>query len=132
MKIDLTFIRRFKYRSINKSIVRNRRGEIVINIYTINKGVRKIKGDIRKVEFYKINKKRVKFEIKRINKRTNEVIINIYIIFFIIEILYKERVILIIKNLEISITCNIVFINNFFDINIIFIKHYIRNFKLIF
>ena len=93
--------------------------------------MRKIKDSVRKIKLYKVNKERIKFEAKKIDKKINEIVFNIYTIFFIIEILYKKRVILIIKNLEASITYNIIFINNFFDVNIIFIEYYIRNFKLI-
>ena len=94
--------------------------------------MRRSKNNIRKIEFYKINRKKIKFKVRKINKKISEIVINIYAIFFIIEILYKKRVILIINNFEALITYNIIFINNFFDINIIFIEHYMRSFKLIF
>ena len=87
--------------------------------------MRKIRDNLRKIEFHKINREKIKFEIKKIDKKTSEVIINIYTIFFIIEILYKERITLIVENLKASITYNIIFINNFFDVNIIFIEYYI-------
>ena len=132
MEINSTFIKHFKYRNINRNTAKNRRGGVAINIYAINKGVRKIKNDVKKTEFYEINKEKIKFEVREINKRISEIAFNIYTISFIIEILYKKRVTLIIRNPEASIIYNIIFINNFFNANIIFIKYYIRNFKLIF
>ena len=90
IKIDLIFIKRFKYYNINKNIARNRRGEVVINIYIINKRIRRIRDNVKKIKLYKINKERIKFEVREINKKINEIVFNIYTISFIIGILYKK------------------------------------------